>query len=96
MAAVRYTERALAHLERLMEFLTGSEPDAAADTARIVFEAIDILHSHPEIGRPGEDDFRELIISRGHTGYVALYSYDETDDTVVVHAIRHQREAGYA
>jgi len=96
MGAVRYTERALAHISRLMEFLISSEPDVAADTARIVFEAIDVLHRHPEIGRPGEEDFRELVISRGRTGYVALYSYDERDDTVVVHAIRHQREAGYA
>ena len=96
MAAVRYTQRVLAHLDRLAEFLTGSDPDAAADTAKIVVEAVDILHRHPQVGRPGEDDFRELIISRGRTGYVALYIYDERDDTVVVHAIRHQREAGYA
>ena len=96
MAAVRFSERALADLERLTEFLAGSDPDAAADTAKIVVEAFDVLHRHPEIGRPGEDAFRELIISRGRTGYVALYGYDEADDTVVVHAIRHQREAGYA
>lgn len=96
MAAVRYTERALAHFERLTEFLAQTDPDAAADTTQIVVEAIEVLHRHPEIGRPGEDDFRELIISRGRTGYVALYSYDERDDTVVVDAIRHQREAGCA
>ena len=96
MADVRYTERALAHLERLTEFLIGTDPDAAAQTANIVIEAIEVLHRHPEIGRPGEDDFRELVISRGRTGYVALYSYDERDDAVLVHAIRHQREAGYA
>ena len=96
MAAIRYTERALADLSRLMDFLVGTEPEAATDTASIVFEAVEILGSHPEIGRPGEEDFRELVISRGHTGYVALYVYDERDDTVVVHAIRHQREAGYS
>jgi plasmid stabilization system protein ParE len=95
MAAVRYTARALDHLERLTEFLAETVPDAAADTAKIVVEAIDILHRHPEIGRPGEDDYRELIISRGRTGYIALYVYDEHDDMVVVHAIGHQREAGY-
>ena len=96
MAAVRYTERALAHLERVTEFLNAANPDAAANTAAVIFAAIDILHSHPEIGRPGEDEFRELVISRGNTGYVALYRYDEHDDLVVVHAIRHQREAGYS
>ena len=96
MAVVRYTGRALAHLDRLTQFLTDCDPGAAADTAKIIVEAIEILRRHPEIGWPGEDDFRELIISRGRTGYVALYRYDERDDSAVVHAIRHQREAGYA
>lgn len=96
MAGVRYTERALAHLDRLTEFLVETDPDAAVETAKLVVEAIEVLSRHPEIGRPAEDDFRELIISRGRTGYVALYIYDERDATVLVHAIRHQREAGYA
>jgi hypothetical protein len=38
----------------------------------------------------------ELPISRGKTGYVALYRYNELLDTVFVLAIRHQREAGYS
>lgn len=96
MAAVRYTERSLADLERLNDFLAESDPNGAKETAGIIVEAFDVLHRHPEIGRPGDNDFRELIISRGRTGYVALYSYDEGDDAVVIHAIRHQREAGYA
>ncbi|SCY10251.1 hypothetical protein SAMN05216420_102306 [Nitrosospira sp. Nl5] len=38
---------------------------------------------------------RELIISRGRTGYVALYSLEEDQDAVLILAICHQREAGY-
>ena len=38
----------------------------------------------------------ELVISRGKTGYVALYRYDEARDIVFVLALRHQREAGFA
>jgi len=38
---------------------------------------------------------RELIISRGHSGYVALYSYEEEEDAVLILSVRHQREAGY-
>jgi plasmid stabilization system protein ParE len=38
---------------------------------------------------------RELVISRGRTGYVALYSFEEDRDAVLILAIRHQREAGY-
>ena len=39
---------------------------------------------------------RELVISRSRTGYLALYSNEEKHDTVLLLAIRHQREAGYA
>lgn len=37
---------------------------------------------------------RELVISRGSTGYIALYRYHEIRDVVTVLAIRHQREVG--
>jgi len=47
------------------------------------------------IGRPVESNYRELVISRGRSGYIALYRYHETRDVVLVLAIRHQREAGY-
>ncbi len=47
------------------------------------------------VGRPVESGLRELVISRGKTGYLALYRYEEQRDRVLVLAIRHQREAGY-
>jgi plasmid stabilization system protein ParE len=54
-----------------------------------------VLKRHPLIGRPVEYGYRELIISRGRTGYVALYTYEEASDIVLILAIRHQRESGY-
>lgn len=48
------------------------------------------------IGRPVEEDLRELVISRGKSGYVALYGFFETEDVVLVVAVRHQREAGFS
>jgi len=38
---------------------------------------------------------RELVIGKGTRGYVALYRYVPTLDTVFVLAIRGQRDAGY-
>ncbi len=38
---------------------------------------------------------RELVISRGKTGYLALDEYDEVADLVIVLAVRHQREQDY-
>ena len=96
MARLIYSRRALVDLERLTDFLLETEPVAALHTIVLISEAIQILENHPLVGRSAEHGMRELIISRGRTGYLALYSYEEEHDTVLVLAIRHQREAGYA
>ncbi|MBU6467259.1 MAG: type II toxin-antitoxin system RelE/ParE family toxin [Burkholderiales bacterium] len=95
MAKLSYSERALADLERLTDFLLEVDPVAAASTVDLIAEAVDLLIRHPLIGRPVERGLRELVISRGRTGYVALYSVEDAYDAVLVLAIRHQREAGY-
>lgn len=69
-------------------------PEHAQATAALIEEALGILRQHPLIGRPAEAGFHELLISRGRTGYVALYEYRASTDQVLVHRIRHQREAG--
>jgi plasmid stabilization system protein ParE len=95
VARLIYSKSALADLERLTDFLIESDPAAAVATVDLIAEAVAVLGNHPLIGRPAEDDLRELIISRGHSGYVALYSYEALHDAVLILAVRHQREAGY-
>lgn len=95
MARLIYSERALADLERLTDFLVEGDPLAAAETIDLIEEAVAVLKRHPLVGRPVEHELRELVISRGRTGYVALYSLEEEHDIVLILAIRHQREAGY-
>lgn len=95
MATLTYSHRALADLTRLTDFLAEQNPVAAAQTVDLIAEAVGLLTRHPLIGRPVEVGLRELVISRGRTGYVALYSVEDTFDAVLVLAIRHQREAGY-
>lgn len=95
MARLIYSRRSLADLERLIDFLLDTEPVAAIATADLIAGAVQILENHPLIGRLAEHGMRELVISRGKTGYLALYSFMEEQDTVLVLAIRHQREAGY-
>ena len=95
MAQLIYSRRSLADLERHTEFLLEAERSAALETTELILEAVDILGNHPLVGCPAEYDMRELVISRGRTGNVALYSYEEVHDTVLVLTIRHQREAGY-
>jgi len=94
MAAVFYSPGALKDLERLADFLLATDPPAAVDTGRILTEAIAMLVEHPLVGRIVEHGLRELVISRGRSGYVALYRFDADSDRVFVLAIRHQRELG--
>ena len=82
-------------LEELVDFLRAHQAEYAIEAIDLILNALNILEQHPEIGRLVQNHFRELIISRGKTGYVALYEYDEAADMVLVLAIRHQREAGY-
>lgn len=95
MATVSYSSAAVADLERLARFLREEHPEHAEVTAGLIAEALAILRHHPLIGRPAEAGLHELLISRGRSGYVALYEYRASTDEVVVHRIRHQREAGF-
>lgn len=95
MTAWVLAEEAIDDLERLAEFLLKSLPDAAEKTTELILSALDVLCAHPEIGRPVEAGLRELVISRGRTGYLALYEYDARHDVAVILRIRHQRENGY-
>ncbi|MDP1526832.1 MAG: type II toxin-antitoxin system RelE/ParE family toxin [Rhodocyclaceae bacterium] len=95
MARLIYSAQALGDFERLTDFLLTSDPQAAVATVGLIDEAITLLKHHPLIGRPVEHGLRELVISRGRTGYLALYDFDEMQDVIVILAIRHQREAGY-
>ncbi|MGQ0510647.1 MAG: type II toxin-antitoxin system RelE/ParE family toxin [Betaproteobacteria bacterium] len=95
MATVVVTPEAEADLGRLAEFLLKSAPEAALDTFDLVIGALRVLEAHPLIGRPADDGLRELLISRGKSGYIALYEFHAGADRVLVLAVRHQREAGY-
>ena len=82
-------------LDRLVDFLLATQPLEAARTNDLITDALCILERHPMIGRPIEQGLHELVISRGNSGYLALYQYDESADVVIVLAVRHQREQGY-
>jgi plasmid stabilization system protein ParE len=84
-----------ADLDRLYEFLAATDPVGADALAALVLDGLSILERFPLVGRPAEHGKHELVISRGRSGYVALYEYVPEEDVVLVLAIRHQREAGY-
>ena len=95
MAQVVYSRNAIANLERAFDFLVKNDPEVAVAAAKAIQSAIEALVQHPLIGRPVEGRLRELVISFGRTGYVALYRFVPARDEVRVLALRHQRELDY-
>jgi plasmid stabilization system protein ParE len=95
VAQIGYSARVLEHLERAFEFIAEKDPDSALATALAIRTAVENLANHPLVGRRIEDDLRELVISYGATGYIALYRFVVQHDQVRVLALRHQREIGY-
>ena len=68
---------------------------AGAAAAEAIESAINMLSAHPLVGRRVEGDLRELVVSFGATGYVALYRFVVQQDEVRILSLRHQREIGY-
>jgi plasmid stabilization system protein ParE len=95
VAQVVYSPRALQNLERAFERLLLKNPEAAMAAAGAMRSAIENLAAHPLVGRRIEGDLRELVISFGATGYIALYRFVVQQDQVRILALRHQREIGY-
>ena len=95
MAQVGYSDLALQDLERIAEFLLDAAPTFAETTLLQIQSAIEILAAHPRIGRRAPGSLRELVITVGASGYLALYRFDPALDMVRIVRVRHQREAGY-
>ena len=96
MARVFLSQDALEDLLRLEEFLAESDDPMAGGLLDFILDALNVLTHQPGIGRPVEGGLRELIVSRGRSGYLARYEFDLTRDLVLMARIRHQRESGYA
>ena len=95
MAEVVYSARSLDHIERAFQFLHDKNPGAALNAVTAIQSAVDILAAHPLVGRRVDGELRELVISYGKSGYIALYRFVVSLDEVRILAIRHQRELGF-
>jgi plasmid stabilization system protein ParE len=95
MAQVVYAARSLVHIERAFQVLRDKNSAAARDAVTAIQSAVDNLAAHPLIGPRIEGDVREVVISYGQTGYVALYRFVVPRNEVRILAIRHQRELGF-
>lgn len=99
---IRFTQHATDDLERLYDFIIERELGRSDDLAvaeralQAIETAIALLSFSPFTCRKaGNDPFiRELVIPFGASGYVALFEI-EASDSVVIAAVRHQREDDY-
>ena len=94
---VRYTAEARADLLRLYEFLLERDAPAARRALVAIRKAAEMLESFPYTCRKVEPDnayLRELVVSFGGAGYVALFEIED-ERTVNILAVRHQREDDY-
>lgn len=100
---VAFSAAAADDLEQLFDFALQRELDSEAGDLEIPERAVQaiknsmaFLESSPFACRKvGSSSFiRELIIPFGNTGYVALFEIVDSS-TVIIGAIRHQREDDY-
>ncbi len=96
MPQIKYAAGAIRDLQRLRAFLQSKNPMAAKRAAETIMKSLQMLGYQPQIGRPIEDmsdEYREWLIDFGDSGYAVRYRIDM--GTVVILAVRHQKEAGY-
>lgn len=94
---VRFTPSAAKDLQRLFDFLAESDMQAAKRARTAIAQGIEFLRTFPFSCRKASPEhplLRELIISFGANGYVALFEIEDSQ-TVTVLAIRHQREEDF-
>ena len=95
MSRIIVAPRVKDDFDRILDFLQERAPEYASERIGAIIQAIDVLALSPLIGRPAAWGQRELVISTGASGYLALYRYDPALDTVFVLAVRSQREQHY-
>jgi plasmid stabilization system protein ParE len=91
---IRFTRNSKDELKRLYLFLYKQDKNSAKHARDNVYKAIDMLKNFPFTCRKAQANspfMRELVISFGANGYVALFEIEE-DNTVTILAVRHQRE----
>ncbi|HEY3452946.1 MAG TPA: type II toxin-antitoxin system RelE/ParE family toxin [Myxococcales bacterium] len=95
---VRFTRGAEKDLLELYDFLAERDVDAAQRALRAVRKAVELLGIFPFACRKAwapkpDPSLREMVISFGNRGYVALFRVERRN--VIVLAVRHQRHEDF-
>lgn len=96
MSRLIWTEKALADVQRLHQFLRAKSPEAARRAIAAIRQQITILESQPGVGHAITDidpEYRTWPVDFGDSGYMVLYRFDGRE--IAILAVRHQKEAGF-
>jgi plasmid stabilization system protein ParE len=97
---VELSEAAYDDLTRLYGFILDRDPndfalaEEALDAIKAAFKILQLMPYSFRMAKSPDPFLRELVISFGSTGYVALYEISP-EDLVMILAVRHQREDDY-
>jgi plasmid stabilization system protein ParE len=94
---VRYTRAAREDLRRLYGFLLDKDLQTARHARATIAKGVELLCDFPFSCRKAVPDnpfLRELVLPFGAAGYVLLFEI-ESDQTITILAVRHQREEDY-
>lgn len=94
---LRFARDAEDDLRRLYAFQLERGVEVAERSLQTIIKSMDLLREFPFSCRKALVDnpfLRELLITFGSSGYVALYEI-ENDNTVTIVAVRHQLEDDY-
>jgi plasmid stabilization system protein ParE len=86
MATIVYAPAVVARIEQ-----TGRPAPGVAQSIRLAVEG---LAANPLTGRCIDGDLRELMISHGTAGYLALYRFVVARDEIRILGLRSRRELG--
>ncbi len=96
MPRLIWSPSALQDIRCLYRFLVEKNPEAARQAIKAIRGSVQAIAEQPRMGRPVEGldvEYREWPIDFGDSGYIALYRHEGR--TVMIVAVRHQREIGY-
>jgi plasmid stabilization system protein ParE len=98
MSHIKLTQRYLTDAARLHDFLvTQQGRSVAIEADKIIDDAIDTLTRFPEGYKPTLQNpkLRQMGIPFQSKGYMLLYRYAKSSDTVTLLAMKHQLENDY-
>jgi plasmid stabilization system protein ParE len=89
---LEWSDEALADLDRFAEFLHREHPSLAAIVATEIVNKVQLLTTHPLLGKPiaGRQEYRQIVLQVLGAAYVFQYRFD--GQRLVMLRVFHGRE----